>query len=59
MKSENFTFAYLIVNYQREFQLTTGTVDVHTVNGNHITILDNDKIAQAINGDSIDDASES
>ncbi|XP_023313671.1 fatty acid synthase-like [Trichogramma pretiosum] len=37
-------------------KLTTDKVQVHYVPGNHVTMLDNEKISQAINGDSIEDA---
>jgi hypothetical protein len=35
-------------------QITTGNIEVHYVNGNHITILDSDKVLAAINGERIE-----
>lgn len=32
-----------------DFQITTGNVQVHYVEGNHMTILDSDKVVAAIN----------
>lgn len=33
-------------------------MDVHTVSGNHITMLDNDKVVAAINGEPLEDNNE-
>lgn len=36
--------------------MTREKVEIHTVEGNHVTILDDNKIATAINGDPLEDA---
>ena len=37
-------------------QVTKEKVEVHHIDGNHVTIVDNKKVAQAINGDPLEDA---
>lgn len=37
------------------FQLTYGKVNVHVIEGNHISMLDNSKVTAAINGEPLDD----
>lgn len=36
--------------------LTREKLDIHTIDGNHVTILDDDKVATAINGEPLEDA---
>ncbi|OXU23002.1 hypothetical protein TSAR_015480, partial [Trichomalopsis sarcophagae] len=37
-------------------KVTNNTVEIYHVNGNHVTMLDNEKVAAAINGDAVEDA---
>uniref|UniRef100_A0ABD2XI38 Uncharacterized protein n=1 Tax=Trichogramma kaykai TaxID=54128 RepID=A0ABD2XI38_9HYME len=39
-------------------EVTSDKVEVHYVEGNHVTILDHNKIAKAINGEPLEDAEE-
>ncbi|KAJ8679083.1 hypothetical protein QAD02_014870 [Eretmocerus hayati] len=39
-------------------KVTSEKVEVHYIEGNHVSILDNDKVAMAINGEAIEDAEE-
>lgn len=38
------------------FQITTGNIEVHYIEGNHVTMLDSDKVVAAINGRQTDSA---
>ncbi|XP_015113130.1 fatty acid synthase [Diachasma alloeum] len=49
------SFKYLSADYGLT-KLTTGGVKIHRLEGNHVTILDNPKVAAAINGEFLEDA---
>ncbi|XP_063988124.1 fatty acid synthase-like isoform X2 [Diachasmimorpha longicaudata] len=48
------SFKYLSADYGLT-KLTTGGVTIYRLEGNHVTILDNPKVAAAINGESLED----
>jgi len=37
-----------------DLQITTGNIEVRYVNGNHVTMLDSDKVLAAINSEQIE-----
>jgi len=45
-------------NRNKIFQITRDKVNIHYVEGNHVTILDSDKVITAINGESLQDPKE-
>lgn len=48
----HFLFDKFIVNY---FQITREKVEIHYIEGNHVTMLDSDKVVAAINGEPLID----
>ena len=46
----------IVLNHLSRVQVSREKIETYTVDGNHVTILENDKIATAINGEPLEDA---